>query len=151
HRVVNRTIASLRHTVVDVALSSREHMNVLLSAYVHRRDKMWRQLLLVFHDVSCSRIYRFLFILVHINTKRVCREGMYVSARAKRIFANVGPGEVWLDTGRRLRNQRDRSGRRDRGHFIVTRRQRSVFRNSNLVVEKLGVGFAVWLKLRKRA
>src|SRR5213078_2416943 len=99
--IVNRTVASLRNTVIDVALSSREHMNVLLSAYVHRRDKMRWQLMFVFDDINGSRIYRFLVILVHINTKRLRRERVHVSARAQRISANVGPREIRLDARRR--------------------------------------------------
>src|SRR4051794_19903975 len=102
-------------------------MNVLLSAYVHRRDKVRRQLMFVFHDVSCSRIYRFLIALVHVYAERLRRERMHISARAERIFANVGPREVWLNAGRSLSNERDGSGRRDRSHFIVTRRERNVF------------------------
>ena len=66
-------------------------MNVLLSAYVHRRDKVRRQLMLVFHDISGSRIYRILIALVHINSQRARRERVHVSARAQRVFAHVSP------------------------------------------------------------
>ena len=124
-------------------------MNVLLSAYVHRRDKMRRQFMFVFHDVSRSRIYRFLITLVHVNSQRLRGERVHVSARAERVFTNVSPGEVWLDTGRRLRHQRNRSGWRNRRHFVVARRQRNIFRNSNLVVKKLRVSFAIRFKLRE--
>src|SRR6185436_21044252 len=126
-------------------------MNVLLSAYVHRRDKMRRQFLFVFHDVRRSRIYRFLIALVHIDAKRLRRQRVYVSARAERVFANVCPGEVWLDTGRSLRYEGNGSGRRDGRHFIVARRERNISRNSDLIIKKIRVSLAVWLKLRKRA
>src|SRR6185369_8960697 len=106
-------------------------MNVLLSAYVHRRDKVRRQLVFVFHDVSSSRIYRFLITLVHINAERLRRERVHVIARAERVFANVGPREVWLDARRSLSDKRDGSGRRDRSHFIVTRRERNILRNTD--------------------
>src|SRR5215217_3720820 len=126
-------------------------MNVLLSAYIHRRDKMWGQFTFVFHDIVCSRIYRFLIILVHVNAKRLRRQRMHVSAGTQGVLANVGPRKVWLDTGRGFRDERNSSGGRYRGYFIVARRERDVFWNPNLVVEKVRVGFAVRFKLRKRA
>src|SRR5687768_7423846 len=98
NRVIDRAIARLRHAIIDVALSSREHMNVLLSAYVHRRDKMRRQLMFVFDDVSGSRIYRFLIALVHVNTERLRSESMHVSPRAECVFAYISPREVGLDS-----------------------------------------------------
>src|SRR5687768_8882342 len=103
--VIDRAIARLRHAIIDVALSSREHMNVLLSAYVHRRDKMWRQLTLMFDDVSRSRIYRFLIALVHVNTECLCSEGMHVSTRTECVFAHISPREVGLNSRRRFRHQ----------------------------------------------
>src|SRR5215213_4070262 len=118
-------------------------MNVLLSAYVHRRDKVRRQLTLVFHYVSRRRIYRILIVLVHVDTQSTRGESVHVSTRAQRVFTNIRPREVWLDPGGRFRYQRDRSGRRNRRHFIIAWRKRDIFRNPDLVIEEISVRFAV--------
>src|SRR6201988_2652541 len=102
------------------------------------------------HYLRCGRIYRFLIMLVDINPQRVCCERVHVSARTERSFTNVGPREVWLNTGRRFRHAGDRSCRGDRRYFIVAWRKRNVLRNPDLVVEEFRVGFTVWFKLRKR-
>ncbi len=72
---------------------------------------MTGQLVFMLDDVRCGGVDRILISLIDFDTERLSRKRVHISARAERVFANVGPGEVWLDARRSFGDERDRSGR----------------------------------------
>src|SRR5690606_37097240 len=94
---------------------------------------------------------RCLIGLVNVKAEGFGRRRVDIGARAKRVTANVCPGEVRFDAGRGFCNKRDRAGRGDRRNLIVTRSQRDITRDAYVLVKELFIRFAVRLKFRERA
>ena len=95
-------------------------------------------------------VNRLLIGLIDFDSQRLGCQRVHVGARAQGVLAHVGPGEVWLNSRRSFSHQRNSSRRRDGGDFVVARCQRRLQRNANLVVKKVGIGFAVGFQLGKR-
>src|SRR6266481_6584571 len=74
---------------------------------------------------------------------------MNVRARTESVLAYISPGEVWFNPRRRFSHQGNCARWGDRRYFIVTRGERNFTRDTDLVIDKFGVSFAVRFQFGK--